>query len=109
MTTVREPSPWLRRATASSSVTKVRLVATWLFSVYVEEYARYQQAYQAIASYIVLLTWAWVTSLLLLLGGRFNALLVRKWPTRPGARKRHEPHAQLPGPALPPEPNAAVG
>ena len=86
------------------------LVATYLFSVYVEEYARYREAYQAIASYIVLLTWAWVTSLLLLLGGRFNALLVRKWPTRPWTRRHpHAPHAPLPGPALPPEPNAAVG
>ena len=85
------------------------LVATYLFSVYVEEYARYREAYQAIASYIVLLTWAWVTSLLLLLGGRFNALLVRKWPTRPWTRRHpHAPHAPLPGPALPPEPNAAV-
>lgn len=62
------------------------LAATTVFSVYVKDYARYSEAYLILAGFIVLLTWAWVTSLLLLLGGRLNAVLARRWPTRPWAQ-----------------------
>ena len=48
------------------------------------EHSRYAVTYGALADLIVLLTWTWVTCLLLLLGGRLNAVIVRKWPTRPG-------------------------
>jgi membrane protein len=62
------------------------LGATGLFSVYVQ-HSRYSESYQTMADLIVLLTWTWLTCLLLLLGGRLNAVIVRKWPTRPGARR----------------------
>jgi membrane protein len=64
------------------------LVATAFFSLYVE-HSRYVETYRALASIIVLLTWTWVTCLLLLLGGRLNAVIVRKWPSRPGAHHGH--------------------
>jgi membrane protein len=66
------------------------LVATGLFGFYVQ-HSRYSESYAAQAGLIVLLTWTWLTCLLLLLGGRLNAVLVRKWPTRPGARRRKRP------------------
>lgn len=75
------------------------LASTTVFGIYVKDYSRYNEAYLLLASFIVLLTWAWVTSLLLLLGGRFNAVLARKWPTRPGA----------PSPPGPPPADPAVG
>lgn len=60
------------------------LVATGLFGFYVKERSsRYNETYSTLAGLIVLLTWTWVTCLLLLLGGRLNAVLVLKWPTRP--------------------------
>ena len=62
------------------------LVSTAIFGFYVKERgSRYQETYQTYANLIVLLTWTWLTCLLLLLGGRLNAILVRKWPTRPWA------------------------
>ena len=61
------------------------LIATGLFGVYVN-HSRYNETYLAMAALIVLLTWTWLTCLLLLLGGRLNAVLVRKWPSRPWAR-----------------------
>ncbi len=65
------------------------LVATGLFGLYVQERSsRYIEYYAASTGFIVLLTWTWVTCLLLLLGGRLNAVLVRKWPTRPWAHHR---------------------
>jgi membrane protein len=64
------------------------LAATAVFSLYVE-HSRYVETYKALASLIVLLTWTWVTCLMLLLGGRLNAVLVRKWPTRPSAHRGH--------------------
>ena len=64
------------------------LAATSFFSLYVA-HSRYAVTYGALADLIVLLTWTWVTCLLLLLGGRLNAVIVRKWPTRPGAHRGH--------------------
>lgn len=68
------------------------LIATGLFSVYVN-HSRYTESYLGMAALIVLLTWTWLTCLLLLLGGRLNAVLVQKWPTRPWAH----PHRVLSG------------
>ena len=65
------------------------LTATGFFGWYVQERSsRYIESYAASTGLIVLLTWTWVTCLLLLLGGRLNAVLVRKWPTRPWAHHR---------------------
>ena len=66
------------------------LVVTGIFGFYVKQRgSRYNETYAALAGLIVLLTWTWVTCLLLLLGGRLNAVLVRKWPTRPWAHSGH--------------------
>lgn len=66
------------------------LVATGVFAFYVQERgSRYKETYQTLAGLVVLLTWTWVTCLLLLLGGRLNAVLVRKWSTRPWAHPGH--------------------
>jgi membrane protein len=49
--------------------------ATKLFQLYVARYDRYNPTYLALASIIVLLTWMYLTCLLLLLGGKLNAIL----------------------------------
>ena len=51
------------------------LVVTKLFQLYVAKYDRYNPTYHALASIIVLLTWMYLTCLLLLLGGKLNAIL----------------------------------
>ena len=54
------------------------IVATKLFQLYVGRYDRYNPTYLALASIIVLLTWMYLTSLFLLLGGKLNAILRRE-------------------------------
>jgi len=47
------------------------------FPLYVARYDRYNPTYLALASIIVLLTWMYLTCLLLLLGGKLNAIIGR--------------------------------
>src|SRR5438874_2365968 len=54
------------------------LVVTKLFQLYVSKYDRYNPTYLAVASIVMLLTWMYLTCLLLLLGGKLNALLRRE-------------------------------
>jgi membrane protein len=55
------------------------IAVTKLFQFYVARYDRYNPTYLALASIIVLLTWMYLTCLLLLLGGKLNAILRREW------------------------------
>ena len=54
------------------------VTVTKLFQFYVTKYDRYNPTYLALASIIVLLTWMYLTCLLLLLGGKLNAILRRE-------------------------------
>jgi len=54
------------------------IIATKLFQFYVGRYDRYNPTYLALASIIVLLTWMYLTCLLLLLGGKLNAIIRRE-------------------------------
>src|SRR5947207_3648006 len=60
------------------------ILVTKLFQIYVARYDRYNPTYLALVSIIVLLTWMYLTCLLLLLGGKLNAILRRE---RERARK----------------------
>ena len=53
------------------------IAVTKLFQFYVTKYDRYNPTHLALASIIVLLTWMYITCLLLLLGGKLNAILRR--------------------------------
>jgi len=54
------------------------VIVTKLFQLYVARYDRYNPTYLALASIILLLTWMYLTCLLLLLGGKLNAILPRE-------------------------------
>jgi membrane protein len=54
------------------------ILVTKLFQFYVEKYDRYNPTYLALATIIVLMTWIYLTCLLLLLGGKLNAILRRE-------------------------------
>ena len=54
------------------------MTVTKLFQFYVARYDRYNATYLALASIIMLLTWMYLTCLLLLLGGKLNAILRRE-------------------------------
>ena len=72
------------------------IVVTKLFQFYVTKYDRYNPTYLALASVIVLLTWMYLTCLLLLLGGKLNAILERE---RERAAARAEAAGAEPQPA----------
>jgi membrane protein len=69
------------------------ILATKLFQYYVARYDRYNPTYLALASIIVLLTWMYLTCLLLLLGGKLNAILRRE------RERMHKATSQAPAPA----------
>ena len=69
------------------------ILATKLFQYYVARYDRYNPTYLALASIIVLLTWMYLTCLLLLLGGKLNAILRRE------RERAHKATEQAPVPA----------
>src|SRR5207237_2450670 len=54
------------------------LVVTKLFQLYVAKYHRDNPTYHALALIIVLLTWMYLSCLLLLLGGKWNFILPRR-------------------------------
>lgn len=53
------------------------IIVTKVFQIYVARYDRYNPTYLALASLIVLLTWMYLTCLLILLGGKLNAIVRR--------------------------------
>lgn len=53
------------------------IAMTKAFQLYVARYDRYNPTYLALASIIVLLTWMYLTCLLILLGGKLNAIVRR--------------------------------
>src|SRR5207248_1623882 len=68
------------------------IAVTKLFQIYVARYDRYNPTYLALASIIVLLTWMYLTCLLLLVGGKLNAILQRERDRK----DRSAPPAQIP-------------
>ena len=54
------------------------IIVTKVFQIYVARYDRYNPTYLALASLIVLLTWMYLTCLLILLGGKLNAIVRRE-------------------------------
>ena len=73
------------------------MTVTKLFQFYVERYDRYNPTYLALASIIMLLTWMYLTCLLLLLGGKLNAILRRE-------SERAVAHKAVPSPETPVQP-----
>ena len=54
------------------------MIVTKLFQFYVAKYDRYNPTYMALASIVVLMTWMYLTCLLLLLGVKLTAILRRE-------------------------------
>jgi membrane protein len=55
----------------------VWLVASGLFAVYTSNFASYNKTWGSLAAVIIMLTWLWISSLALLIGGEINAELYR--------------------------------
>jgi membrane protein len=54
------------------------LIATFAFSLYVENFGSYADTYGALAGVIILLLWFYISSIILLTGGELNAVMERR-------------------------------
>ncbi|WP_040213593.1 YihY/virulence factor BrkB family protein [Clostridium polynesiense] len=54
------------------------LITSLGFSFYVNNFANYSRLYGSLGAIIILLTWLYLSSVILLIGGEINALLVKK-------------------------------
>lgn len=61
---------------------------SYLFSIYVDKFNRYNQMYGSIGSVFLLLIWLYTSSILILLGAEINALYQDMKHVRPAKRKR---------------------
>ena len=50
-------------------------MATFLFALYVANFANYDALYGTLGAALVLLTWLYITSTLLLFGGELNSIV----------------------------------
>jgi membrane protein len=71
------------------------LLASWGFSVYVNNFGKYEATYGALGGVIVMLLWMWISSQVLLLGAEVNSVLEHASPEgkNPGQKRQpeHEP------------------
>ena len=71
------------------------LVATLAFAFYVNNYSSYQNIYGPLGSFIVLLTWMWISAMTFLTGAEIN-MTIREWRER--KVKRTVERTTLPAP-----------
>ena len=74
------------------------VLASLGFSLYVDQFGRYEVVYGALGSVIVLLLWLWLSALVILLGAEINAVIEHHAPEgeRPGARSTADTGADAP-------------
>jgi membrane protein len=77
----------------SVSGTLLWLVASWGFSQYVDHFGKYNVTYGSIGGVVVLMTWLYISGLVLIVGGEVNAVLEHASPggKAAGARAPGEP------------------
>lgn len=69
----RPPTQWRWITPGSVVATVLWLLASWSFSLYVENFGSFGDTYGPIAGVIVLMLWFWLTSLAILLGAELNS------------------------------------
>jgi membrane protein len=76
----------------SVASTVLWLLCTWAFTQYAEHFGKYNVTYGSIGGVVVLMTWMWISGLVLILGGELNAVLEHASPggKAAGARKPGE-------------------
>ncbi|MCH7987578.1 MAG: YihY/virulence factor BrkB family protein, partial [Planctomycetes bacterium] len=69
--------PWHWFSPGSVYATAGWVIVMWGFRVFVENFARYNETYGALAGVIVLMTWLYLTGSVLLMGGQINGIIYR--------------------------------
>lgn len=55
------------------------VIASQIFSFYIENFGNYSRVYGSIGAVIIMLTWVFIMSVILLLGGEINASMIMLW------------------------------
>jgi membrane protein len=95
----RPDAPWAWVTPGSAAATLLWLLATMGFGLYVSNFGNYNATYGSLGGVVVFLTWLYLTSYVLLMGGELNSEL---------ERQQAEKQPQL-APATGPQPGGAVG
>ncbi|MFW2587298.1 YihY/virulence factor BrkB family protein [Sagittula sp. SSi028] len=69
----RQPAQWRWLTPGAIVATLLWVGASAAFSVYVKNFASYQETFGAIAGVVILLMWLWISALLVLTGAEINA------------------------------------
>jgi membrane protein len=74
----RHPPKWKWLTPGAATATVLWIVGSIAFSVYVSNFANYNATYGSLGAVVVLLTWLYLTSLVVLLGAEINAEIERQ-------------------------------
>jgi membrane protein len=85
--------PWLTPGVLVAVV--IWAVFSWLFSLYISNFNRFNEVYGALGAAIILLLWFYISAYAVLLGAALNAKLERM-----EARRQHKPTPK-PSPPVP--------
>lgn len=69
----RQPAQWRWLTPGAIVATVLWLGASIAFSIYVKNFASYQETFGAIAGVVILLMWLWISAVLVLLGAEINS------------------------------------
>lgn len=71
----RRPAKWRWLSPGALAATAVWVAVSVAFSAYVRSFGSYTETYGALAGVIILMTWLWLSALIVLLGAELNAEL----------------------------------
>ena len=74
----RKPARWAWITPGAALAVILWLAASIVFSVYVQNFANYNQTYGALGAGVILLMWFWVSSFVILIGAEFDAELEKQ-------------------------------
>ncbi|MBA3448232.1 MAG: YihY/virulence factor BrkB family protein [Pseudaminobacter sp.] len=69
----RQPQKWRWLSWGAIMATLVWLAASWGFSFYLQNFADYNATYGSLGAVIGLMTWTWMSVIILIVGAEFNA------------------------------------
>ena len=64
---------------------------TWVFRIYVQDFANYNKTYGSLGGVMVLMFWLWVTSLVLLTAGQMNKIIEENSPLGKACGQKVDP------------------
>jgi membrane protein len=97
----RPDAPWAWVTPGSAAATLLWVLASTGFGLYVSNFGNYNATYGSLGGVVVFLTWLYITSYVLLMGGELNSELERMQVEQAAAAAGGKPQADEDAPAAP--------